>query len=298
MAEFLINHPQARTADVVLLAAPYDKTSSFGKGADRGPRALEYSFNTQLELYERYTHTMPARACRIAFDRSLRIARLAPEKMIARVARRFSSYYQAGKFIILVGGEHSVSVGAFRALAGQAENTTIVQIDAHADLRDSDADYHDVNPTKYAHACVMRRAIEDYGFKTVQIGIRAYSHDEREYIKKRKLTVFEWGIKKHSIPSIIRSIQTKNVYLTIDLDGIDPAFLPATGTPVQGGLDWYYAIELVREIFRNKNVLAADVVELAPRPNDHRTEYGAAQLCYLMIGCKLKYNSWAPARRK
>jgi agmatinase len=294
MAEYLINHKDPRTADVVLLAAPYDKTSSYGKGADQGPRALRHSFNTQLEIYERFTRTRPADTIKIAFDNSLKIASLRPELMIKQVAPKFLTYYKAGKFVILVGGEHSVSLGPFQALSAYAENTTIVQIDAHADLRASDADYNDINPTKYAHACVMRRAIEDHGFKTVQVGIRAYSHYELAYMQKHKLTVFEWGIKKHSIQSIIKSIKTRNIYLTIDIDGIDPAFMPATGTPVQGGLDWYYTIELICELFKKKNVLAADVVELAPRKDDHGTEYGVAQLCYLMMGSLTKKKHQAP----
>jgi agmatinase len=291
MADLLINHRDPRTADVVLLAAPYDKTSSFGKGADQGPAALIDSFQ-QLELYERHTRTMPAARLRIARDTSLRIARLAPEKMMQAVSRRMREYQCRGQYVVLVGGEHTVSLGAFHAWQPQARHITIVQIDAHADLRDSDGDYNDRHPTRYAHSCVMRRAIDDFGFKTVQVGIRAYSHYELEYIRKRKLTVFEWGTRVPSVKTVISSIKTGNVYLTIDVDGLDPAFMPATGTPVQGGLEWYYTLELIQALFKRKNVVGADMVEIAPRPGDHLTEFGAAQLCYVILGCLAKKHDY------
>ena len=291
MAEHIINHPDPQTADIVLLAAPYDGTSSFIKGADQGPKALQYCFDTQMEIYEHITGTLPAEQYKIAYDDSLALDGLAPEAMVDKVYRKYTEYYSQGKFIILVGGEHSVSLGAFKCLAGAPEEITVIQIDAHADLRNDDSDYVDDSPSPFAHSCVMRRVIEDFKLKTVQIGTRIFSREEHEYIRSRNLTVFPWGSSIPAVETIIKSIDTEKIYISLDIDGVDPAHLPATGTPVPGGLEWYYAINLLQELFKNKTVVSTDLVELAPQPHDHRTEFGAAQLCYLMLGCRLKYKS-------
>jgi agmatinase len=117
------------------------------------------------------------------------------------------------------------------------------------------------------------------------VGARAYAREEMDYAREKGISVFEWKGDKAPAPSaIVDTITTDLVYVTLDVDGMDPAFMPATGTPVQGGLDWYYTIELLSEIFKKKKVVGADIVEVAPRPGDVATEYGAAQLCYTMIG--------------
>jgi agmatinase len=130
----------------------------------------------------------------------------------------------------------------------------------------------------------MRRAI-DFGFKTVQIGIRDYSREEYEFAQENNLKIFEWGLDagNASVDEIIASIETEDVYLTIDIDGLDPSVMPATGTPVPGGLDWNYASKLIRELSIKKNVISADIVEVAPRDGDVLTQYAAAQMCYNII---------------
>lgn len=162
-----------------------------------------------------------------------------------------------------------------------------MQIDAHFDLRDTDADYNPKPYGKFAHSAVMRRASE-LGFNLVQVGIRAYSKEELEYAQQQaNISFFEWGRgKKPTVTEVVDAIKTDKVYLTIDVDGIDPTHMPSTGTPVPGGLEWNYTVELIKELFNRKNVIAADVVEVAPREGDSLTEYAAAQLLYNIIAFK------------
>lgn len=285
----IINCPDPQKADVVLIGANYDRTSSFGKGADKGPAAIMNALENQIEVFERFTKTESAKKIKIAYYDLGELNSLLPQEMVERVSKAFGDYYKKGKFIIVLGGEHSVSNGPFRAIAAKEKPSriTILQIDAHADLRNDDSDYNKKPWGKYAHSAVMRRAYE-LGFNIVQVGIRAYSQEEYNFFTKNKnIRVFEWGRGQiPQISSIIKAIKTDKVYLTLDADGFDPSYMPATGTPVQGGLEWNYAIKLINEVFKNKKVIAADIVEVSPRPYDNLTEYGAAQICYNFIAHK------------
>jgi agmatinase len=130
------------------------------------------------------------------------------------------------------------------------------------------------------------------------VGVRAYAKEEMDFARQNGHAVFEWGQGPAPEPAVIvEAISTDRVYLTVDVDGLDPACMPATGTPVQGGLEWYYAMDLLRELFRRKNVIGADVVEVAPRPFDVLTEYGAAQLCYSMLALRETHGNASPAAR-
>lgn len=289
MPASIINCDNPRDADVVLIGANYDVTSSFGKGARKGPAAIVNCLDRQIEFYERFTKTVPADQLKIAYHDLGDLNTLSPEAMVEHVRDAYEEHFMARKFLILLGGEHSASNGPWQVIAKRedAENITIVQIDAHLDLRDTDADYSDEPHGKYAHACVMRRAVE-LGYNTVRVGVRAYAQEEYDFAKSKGLTIFEWGKGKAPTPEeIIAAIKTDKVYLTIDVDGIDPAYMPATGTPVQGGLEWYFTLEFIKELFQKKNVIAADIVEVAPRAADTLTEYGAAQICYSIIAYKL-----------
>jgi agmatinase len=276
-----INCRDAADADVVLLAAPYDRTSSFGKGAQRGPAAIRGCMETQIELYDRVSRSIPARDRRIAWVEVEGLERLEPAAMVERLAAVYREH--APRFRVLVGGEHSISNAAFRAWAHRAEEITVLQIDAHADLREDDGDYNPQPWGRYAHCSVMRRAHE-LGYRLLQVGLRAYSEAERELFEDPRITVFEWGAETPAPGRVVDAIRTRDVYLTLDVDGLDPACMPATGTPVPGGLDWYYAMELLSAVARSRRLVGADVVEVCPRAGDARTEYGAAQLIYSLIG--------------
>jgi agmatinase len=166
---------------------------------------------------------------------------------------------------------------------------TILQIDAHCDLRKDDSDYSD-NPSPLAHSTVMRHA-SSLGFPVVEVGVRTYSKDEYEYFNnpQNNVKVFEWGPgDKPEIEEIIKSIKTKYLYITIDVDGFDPSVMPGTGTPVQGGLKWWYGIKLIEKLVEKFNLVGADIVEVSPIPDSVLTEYGAAQLVYTIIANKFQ----------
>lgn len=288
MIEHILNK-SGKEPDVILLGVPYDKTSSFGKGADRGPDAVIGCFQ-QLEVYERFTGARPAKERVISTVMLEDIKDSSPEQMVAAVSDKVGGYLKKRTFVLVLGGEHSIGAGIFGAWAKERDpkEVTIVQIDAHMDLRDDDSDYSE-KPSRYAHSCVMRRAVEK-GFPLVQVGIRAYADFELEAAKKYGVAVYEWPRDENQklIGDILNSIKTKDIYLSIDADGLDPAHMPATGTPVQGGLSWKFALDFLRALFDRKNVIGADMVEVAPRPHDTLTEFGAAQLCYYIIALKFR----------
>jgi agmatinase len=214
------------------------------------------------------------------------VGHLPPEHMVRRVA---DAVLRCDAFVMLLGGIHSVSIGALRAhsLRSPAGDVTVVQLDAHLDMRDDDSDYNDSDPSRYAHSCVMRRARE-LGFRTCSVGIRAYARGEFRYALEERLPVFEWGKGvEPDVEAIVDAIRTDRVYLTVDVDGFDPAVAPATGTPVPGGISWDYGTRLLRELFLAKEVIGADIVEVAPVAGSGLTEYAAAQLCYDMLCYKL-----------
>ena len=279
MVDSIINCAAPDAADALVLGVPYERGASFGAGASGGPRAIVACLDRQIELFERHTRTEPAGHYRIAHRMLDDVGPLAPEEMVARLA---DALLDPEPFTVVLGGTHAVSIGALRAHAmrAAAAEVTVVQIDAHLDMRDDDSDYNDRDPSRYAHSCVMRRA-RDLGFCTCSVGTRAYSRDEFRYAVAESLPVFEWG-RGHepAIVEVLGAISTERVYLTIDVDGFDPAVAPATGTPVPGGLSWAYGTALMRELFRTKDVIGADIVEVAPVASSNLTEYAAAQLCY------------------
>lgn len=284
MTESILRFHPPETAEVVLIEAAYDRTSSFGKGADRGPAAVLDCLETQLEIHDRVSGSAPAEELAIARVSGGDLEALEPETMVAELRRSYDRY--AGRLRVLVGGEHSVSNAAWLALADRASQITIVQIDAHPDLRADDADYNERPFGRYAHSAVMRRAHE-LGFRLVQVGIRAYSRDERALFDDERITVFEWGARTPTVDEVASAIRDEEIYITLDVDGLDPSVTPATGTPVPGGLSWYYTLDLLRAVTRGRRLVGADLVEVAPRPHDVRTEYAAAQLIYSLLGLAL-----------
>ena len=286
MVASIINCGAPEAADSVIVSAPYEHGASFGGGASLGPAAIVACLERQIELFERHTRTEPACDHSIAHRLLDGLGELAPAAMVERVA---AALRETSPFAVLLGGIHSVTIGALEAHAarGRPEAVTVVQIDAHLDLRDDDSDYNDLDPSRYAHSCVMRRACE-LGFRTCSVGIRAYSRAEQRFALERGLAVFEWGRgAEPTVAAVLAAIATERVYLTIDVDGFDPAVAPATGTPVPGGLSWAWGTQLLRELFLAKDVVGADLVEVAPLPGSALTEYAAAQLCYDMLSYKL-----------
>ncbi len=286
MADSIINCPNLAEADAIIVGAPYEQSASFGTGAVEGPRAIVSCLDQQIELFERRTRTEPARSYKIAHRMLSGLTNLPPAKMVDRVATALSQH-QA--FCVLLGGVHSVSIGALQAASRRwmPADVTVVQIDAHLDMRHDDSDYSDRNPSQFAHSCVMRRAW-DMGFRTCSIGVRAYSEEESRFAVERSLPVFEWGTGNDApIETVIAAIATEYVYLTVDIDGFDPSVAPGTGTPVPGGLSWAYGSALIERVFLEKTVIGADIVEVAPISESNLTEYAAAQLCYNLLSYSL-----------
>ena len=202
--------------------------------------------------------------------------------MMDAVASAAEKVARAGKFLLALGGEHSITPGLVRGVRRVInEPLTVVQIDAHADLRDS------FRGTRYSHACAMRRVLEENPGPTVQIGIRSYSAEEALFIRENRGRVTIWS------PDLIRAEDTgdfhrqltatlkqRPIYLTIDVDGLDPSVVPATGTPEPDGLGWAQACDILRTVIEAGTVVAMDCVELAPRPGLHASEFSVAKLLY------------------
>jgi agmatinase len=261
----------AGNAAYTVIPVPYDATSSWNKGADKGPEALilasgqvEYfDIETNSEPYVRGIHT-----ARQVFDFST------PQAMVESVQQRIAGVFAGSSLPVVLGGEHSVSIGAIRAVAAACKDLTVLQLDAHADLRD---EYHG---SRYNHACVMARAGELCPI--LQVGIR--SGDISEFDEKtRSRILFAQDIvgKTNWIDSALAKL-SGNVYITIDLDVFDPSIMPSTGTPEPGGLLWYPVLSFLRAVIESRNCVGFDVVELCPNGMPH-AEYLAAKLVYKLM---------------
>ena len=287
MIDSIINCKNFKEADCVILTAGYDRSSSLGKGAHNGAMEIVKCLHEDIEFFDKYTKLEPGYLFKIAHKKINLSNNIYPEDMVNIVKKTYSKFVNSDAFLILLGGDHSVSTGAFQAIAEKdnPRDVTILQIDAHCDLRNDDGN---ANPDQshvsmYAHSCVMRRAFE-LGYNLVQVGVRSYAKEEYDFFRKNKIRVFEWSSKTPSVGDIIKSIKTKKVYITLDVDGIDPAHIPGTGTPVPGGLEWYYTIDLLLSLIKKKEIIGCDIVELAPISGSSLSQFAAAQLCYYIIG--------------
>lgn len=263
---------QLENSKYVLLPVAYDGTSTYQKGADLGPQAI-LDASDSIELYDVVTDNEAYRAGIYTDDFSYNFS--TPDSMVKTVYQRVTHFLEQHKTIGILGGEHSVSIGAIQAMSEKFPNLSVLQIDAHADLRE---EYHD---SKFNHACVMRRAQEVAN--VVQVGIRSVCSEEKLFIIPQKI-FYAHQIQKSTswIDDVIDQL-TDNVYLTIDLDGIDPSILPATGTPLPGGLSWYQLNDLLEKLFKSKNIVGFDVVELCPQLHDKSSDVLAAVLIYRII---------------
>ncbi|PJC49419.1 agmatinase [Candidatus Nomurabacteria bacterium CG_4_9_14_0_2_um_filter_32_10] len=290
MIDRIINTKNIKDADVVILSAPYEHSVSFMGGTAQGPKKIINCLDNNLELFDVELHCEPAKKIKTAHIKITELNKLIPEKAAKKINSEYQKLLNDNKFVIMLGGEHTVSFGALEAISKREnpKDITILQIDAHQDLRDDSCDY-DEKCDKFAHSCVMRR-IHELGFHIIQVGIRTYSKYEYEYWQKNKktITVFEWTKKEIPINIILKSIKTKKVYITVDVDGFDPSYMPGTGTPVQGGLDWHYGLDLIEKAIDKKELVGADIVEVSPQRDSVLTEFGAALICYKIIAHKFK----------
>ena len=263
-------------AKVVLIPVPYDGTSTWGKGADKGPDAfLEASENMELfdietrtEVYKKGVYLAPP----VTEDAS-------PEKMVEAVHKTVKNYIKQDKFVTIFGGEHSISIGTIRAFNESFEDLTVVQIDAHADLRP------EYEGTTCNHACAVHEASKKTNL--IQVGIRSMDVSELDHMDENQV-YWAHDLYEDWMDDAIGQM-TPNVFITIDLDAFDPSILPSTGTPEPGGMFWYETLEFLKLMFKKKNVVGFDIVELNPNKNERSSDFLAAKLYYKMLSYKFKY---------
>ena len=267
---------------VVVLPVPYEATVSYMGGTRFGPRALlhasrfleTYDHELDFEPYTVGVHTLP----------ELVLPDSGPEAALDELERAFKLLLDEGKFVIMLGGEHSVSgppilVHAARMPEG---SLSVLQLDAHCDLR---AEYEG---TEFSHACVMHRVHQKVNL--VQAGIRSLTPDESVLVNERGIQVV-YGYELDSPDWIERTVAAlgQDVYITFDIDYFDPSLVPSTGTPEPGGGSWYPTLQLLERVFRERNVVGCDVVELAPIPGLVAPDFLAAKLVYKLIAFFAKY---------
>jgi agmatinase len=261
----------------VVLPVPFERTTTYGKGTAGGPAAIVrasqamelYDEELEAEPYDQGIATLPPFLAE-AFDMAMALAEIEAE------ARR---HFALGKFLVTLGGEHSLTVAPARAARAVHGGIGVVQFDAHADLRE------EFEGTPYSHASVMKRLADD-GFPALAVGIRSLSAPEADLIRRQQLPVL-WGQHlDHAaelFPELLAALPQK-VYLTFDVDYFDPALVPATGTPEPGGGFWYPTLAMLRALFGTKTVVGMDVVELAPIGGQPASDFLAAKLIYKCLG--------------
>ena len=268
-----------KKAKVAIIPAPYAGTLTYAKGAGRGPEAIiEASRNMELfdeelqsETYKVGIYTNPP----VEFDASA-----GPEKAIQKVKEKIKELTQAGKFPVMLGGEHTVTVGAVKALKESFSNLSVLHLDAHYDLRD------EYRGSKYNHACVGRRVQQICPI--VKVGVRSLSKEEKDFLAQAPP-----NIKVISANDILEALDwkkdaaralTDTIYITIDLDVLDPSIMPSVGTPEPGGFGWYEFLDFLKIVIKDKKVVGFDVVELSPKEGFNAPDFLAAKLIYRLLG--------------
>lgn len=260
---------------VLLQSIPYDGTSTYGKGADKGFEAFLdaaenmelYDIETDTEVYKQGIHLMEEWS---GFS--------SPEEMFEKTYQRTKELLGYNKFNTFFGGEHSISIGIIKAHYEAYKDLTVLQIDAHADLRPS------YNGTPYNHACALYDASQNCNL--IQVGIRSMDISEKEHMDYSKVYFADEIAYSDDWFEESLAQMTDNVFITFDLDAFDPSIMPATGTPEPGGLEWYIVTNYLQKVFEEKNVVGFDIVELAPIEGITAPQFLAAKLYYKMLSYK------------
>ena len=262
-------------AKAVILPVPLESTTSYVPGTRNGPREILVA-STHLELWDEETstdihpigiYTLPE--MELPFDDM--------KDIMAEIRRVTAAIFEHDKFPIVLGGEHSITGAVVAAVAAKHPDVTVLQIDAHADLRDT------YMGTPFNHACAMRRVVEHA--RLTQVGIRSMSTEEAKAAPGLPTTIFyDVNMRRDAnwMAKVVESLG-KTVYITIDVDGMDPAIMPATGTPEPGGLSWYELLSLLRTVISARNVVGCDIVELSPLPGVAAPNFLCAKLIYKIL---------------
>jgi len=268
------NLQQARA---VILPVPYDSTSEWRSGSRHGPQAIInasqylelYDLELDRKIYEVGISTLP----------QVEPVLSSPQDMINRVYQVVKGLIQKEKFVVLLGGEHTLSLGAVRAFKEAFPRLSVLQLDAHADLRD------EYLGTKYSQACVMRRIFELCPIS--QVGVHSLSWEEKQFLTQNKLKPFymsDLASNKASIDQIVDSL-SEDVYVTIDVDVLDPSIMPAVGTPEPDGMSWRQVLDIVESVVLHKHVVGFDLMEFCPGEGPGSCAFLLAKLAYKLIGC-------------
>lgn len=265
-----------KKAHFVIVPVPYDATTSYGAGARRGPFAIIeasiqlelYDDELDLDSYKAGIHTLPPIEPMIE-----------PEMMQNAISNCLTKILDDSKLPIVIGGDHSISYAPIKTFIERGEEFTVIHFDAHTDLR------YQYQGSKFSHACVIRRVIE-HNIPVRQVGIRSFSREDADFLKQTNniQTFFARNLyNKFEFAEIIKSIQSKKIYITLDVDVFDPSIIPSTGTPEPGGLNWYQVTGIIKELATKFDIIGFDVVELAPN-NPTPSEFIISKLIYKTIG--------------
>jgi agmatinase len=262
-------------ARFVLLPVPYEKTTTYNKGTANGPAAL-LAASTQVELFDEEMRREPLTAG-VHLAAPVTVDGM-PDALADALEPVVAGHLEAKRVVACLGGEHSISLGPIRAAARKFPGLGVLQIDAHPDLRD------EYEGTRYGHGCVMRRVYDLPGVgRLVQVGLRAVS-DEDDSIRVAEPTRVRWfpAHQPLDIDAVVKALPAR-VYVSFDLDGLDPSVVPGTGTPEPGGLQWWEALRLLRAVFEQRSVVGFDIVELLPQPPSIVSDFAAAKLLFKML---------------
>ena len=258
-----------------------EKTVSYGGGTKYGPKEI-IKASHQVELYDEELNCEPFKDVGVKTIKPFKISKNI-NKALKQISHLNQKSIEKNLFPLTLGGEHSITVGCIEPFVKKYKNVTILQIDAHADLRNS------YNNQKYSHASAMRRCLDFKNVNLISVGIRNISKEEIPFLKKNtnRIKIF-WAKdqKKWNLKYFKKLIKNKNVYLTFDVDGLDSSIMPATGTPEPGGLFWYESLSLIKTTFINANVIGADINELAPIKGFNSYNFLIAKLAYKILTYK------------
>jgi agmatinase len=271
------NYAKLETANVVLIPVPYDGTSTWQKGADKGPNTF-LNASENMELYDIETDSE-------VYKQGIYLAEpitvnATPEALVDAVHQETKSYIKKNKFVTVFGGEHSISIGTIRAFNEMFPSLTVLHIDAHADLRKS------YDGSSCNHACAVYEASQNTNL--IQVGIRSMDIKEKSIMDLDKTYFAHEMAMDDSWMYLAIDQMTDNVFITFDLDAFDPSIMPSTGTPEPGGLLWYETLDFLKKVFKKKNVVGFDIVELCPNEVDKSSDFLAAKLYYKMLSYKFQ----------
>ena len=282
MAIFAISktYNQESKAKAAVLSVPYERTVSYFSGCASGPKAI-VDASKYVELFDEELQAMPHKIG--IMEASLEFGIESHEDALLKIGQSYSKYFLDGKFVVALGGEHSITIGIVRELAKHVPDFSVVHFDAHADLRN----YY--GGTMSSHACVMRR-IHDLGISSTSLGIRSMSGSEHAFHRKVKTNILLASKMHHmcseDILAEIADTTLSNIYITFDVDYFSSDVIPYTGTPEPGGLPWYKTLEILKGLFSLRNVIGADIVELVGKSSDNVGCFNSALLLRKMLGYK------------